>query len=219
MWNDQYFTICLVRCLSVICLNRLTAGPYVALTLQGPPPSTAALPLEPLPTDLTPHQRTSLGGEASPPPPPPLPTGLTSTPSQRITGPKPLQVNHITWGEMFPVGHKFCSIYTDRTFKKSKWFMICSYVFLGPRSTETCHSDTQENAGAGGGRTAGTGHDHPDSPLTLCTQSLLLITSLCQLHRTCWRSCRRTRHHYWRSGSKVPRGELTKSGSRSSKIW
>uniref|UniRef100_A0A671UNH4 Rho guanine nucleotide exchange factor (GEF) 11 n=1 Tax=Sparus aurata TaxID=8175 RepID=A0A671UNH4_SPAAU len=37
------------------------------------------------------HQITSLGGEAPPPPPPPLPSGLSSTPSQRITGPKPLQ--------------------------------------------------------------------------------------------------------------------------------
>ncbi|XP_045556411.1 rho guanine nucleotide exchange factor 11 isoform X6 [Salmo salar] len=66
-----------------------TAGPYVALTLQGPPPSAAALVLQPLPADLLPNQRTSLGGEAPPPPPPPLPPGLTSTPSQRIN--KPLQ--------------------------------------------------------------------------------------------------------------------------------
>uniref|UniRef100_A0AAQ5XBB6 Rho guanine nucleotide exchange factor (GEF) 11 n=1 Tax=Amphiprion ocellaris TaxID=80972 RepID=A0AAQ5XBB6_AMPOC len=33
----------------------------------------------------------SVGGDAPPPPPPPLPSGLSSTPSQRITGPKPLQ--------------------------------------------------------------------------------------------------------------------------------
>lgn len=75
-------------------LYRPIAGTYVALTLQGPPPSSVALPLEPLPTDLLPNQRTSLGGEAPPPPPPPLPSGLTSTPSQRITGPKPLQVTN-----------------------------------------------------------------------------------------------------------------------------
>uniref|UniRef100_A0AAQ5ZLF5 DH domain-containing protein n=1 Tax=Amphiprion ocellaris TaxID=80972 RepID=A0AAQ5ZLF5_AMPOC len=67
------------------------AGTYVALTLQGPPPSAASLPLEPLPTDLTPNQKMSVGGDAPPPPPPPLPSGLSSTPSQRITGPKPLQ--------------------------------------------------------------------------------------------------------------------------------
>uniref|UniRef100_A0A4W5Q8W0 Rho guanine nucleotide exchange factor (GEF) 11 n=1 Tax=Hucho hucho TaxID=62062 RepID=A0A4W5Q8W0_9TELE len=67
------------------------AGPYVALTLQGPPHSAAALVLQPLPADLLPNQRTSLGGEATPPPPPPLPPGLTSSPSQRIN--KPLQVN------------------------------------------------------------------------------------------------------------------------------
>ncbi|KAM9335843.1 rho guanine nucleotide exchange factor 11 [Symphorus nematophorus] len=72
-------------------VKLIKSGTYVALTLQGPPPSTASLPLEPLPTDLTPNQRTSLGGEAPPPPPPPLPSGLSSTPSQRITGPKPLQ--------------------------------------------------------------------------------------------------------------------------------
>ncbi|XP_061566635.1 rho guanine nucleotide exchange factor 11 [Cololabis saira] len=72
-------------------VKLIKSGTYVALTLQGPPPSTASMPLEPLPTDLTPNQRTSLGGEAPPPPPPPLPSGLSSTPSQRITGPKPLQ--------------------------------------------------------------------------------------------------------------------------------
>ncbi|KAM3589932.1 uncharacterized protein V6R79_000251 [Siganus canaliculatus] len=72
-------------------VKLIKSGPYVALTLQGPPPSGASLPLEPLPTDLTPNQRTSLGGEAPPPPPPPLPSGMSSTPSQRITGPKPLQ--------------------------------------------------------------------------------------------------------------------------------
>ncbi|XP_072232044.1 rho guanine nucleotide exchange factor 11 isoform X3 [Leuresthes tenuis] len=72
-------------------VKLIKSGAYVALTLQGPPPSSASLPLEPLPTDLTLNQRTSLGGEAPPPPPPPLPSGLSSTPSQRITGPKPLQ--------------------------------------------------------------------------------------------------------------------------------
>ncbi|XP_071372045.1 rho guanine nucleotide exchange factor 11 [Centroberyx affinis] len=72
-------------------VKLIKSGTYVALTLQGPPPSAASLPLEPLPTDLLPNQRTSLGGEAPPPPPPPLPSGLSSTPSQRITGPKPLQ--------------------------------------------------------------------------------------------------------------------------------
>uniref|UniRef100_A0A3B4A0J7 PDZ domain-containing protein n=1 Tax=Periophthalmus magnuspinnatus TaxID=409849 RepID=A0A3B4A0J7_9GOBI len=70
---------------------KLIKGTYVALTLQGPPPSTASVPLEPLPTDLSPNQRTSLSGQVPPPPPPPLPSGLSSTPSQRITGPKPLQ--------------------------------------------------------------------------------------------------------------------------------
>ncbi|KAG7269178.1 hypothetical protein CRUP_016050, partial [Coryphaenoides rupestris] len=73
-------------------VKLIKSGPNVALTLQGPPPSTVALPLEPLCTDLLPNQRTSLGGEAPPPPPPPLPSGLSSSsPSQRITGPKPLQ--------------------------------------------------------------------------------------------------------------------------------
>ncbi|XP_029931494.1 rho guanine nucleotide exchange factor 11 isoform X2 [Myripristis murdjan] len=72
-------------------VKLIKSGTYVALTLQGPPPSAVSLPLEPLPTDLLPNQRTSLGGEAPPPPPPPLPSGMSSTPSQRITGPKPLQ--------------------------------------------------------------------------------------------------------------------------------
>uniref|UniRef100_A0AAQ5XZM5 Rho guanine nucleotide exchange factor (GEF) 11 n=1 Tax=Amphiprion ocellaris TaxID=80972 RepID=A0AAQ5XZM5_AMPOC len=72
-------------------VKLIKSGTYVALTLQGPPPSAASLPLEPLPTDLTPNQKMSVGGDAPPPPPPPLPSGLSSTPSQRITGPKPLQ--------------------------------------------------------------------------------------------------------------------------------
>ncbi|XP_037614086.1 rho guanine nucleotide exchange factor 11 isoform X3 [Sebastes umbrosus] len=72
-------------------VKLIKSGTYVALTLQGPTPSASSLPLEPLSTDLTPNQRTSLGGEAPPPPPPPLPSGLSNTPSQRITGPKPLQ--------------------------------------------------------------------------------------------------------------------------------
>ncbi|KAM3857344.1 rho guanine nucleotide exchange factor 11 [Diretmus argenteus] len=72
-------------------VKLIKSGTYVALTLQGPPPSAVSLPLEPLPTDLLPNQRMSLGGEAPPPPPPPLPSGPSSTPSQRITGPKPLQ--------------------------------------------------------------------------------------------------------------------------------
>uniref|UniRef100_A0A672IHZ0 Rho guanine nucleotide exchange factor (GEF) 11 n=1 Tax=Salarias fasciatus TaxID=181472 RepID=A0A672IHZ0_SALFA len=72
-------------------VKLIKSGTYVALTLQGPPPSAASLPLEPLPTDLPPNQRTSLGGEAPPPPPPPLPSGLGISPSQRITGPRPLQ--------------------------------------------------------------------------------------------------------------------------------
>ncbi|XP_068611825.1 LOW QUALITY PROTEIN: rho guanine nucleotide exchange factor 11 [Brachionichthys hirsutus] len=72
-------------------VKLIKSGPYVALTLQGPPPSTASLPLEPLPTDIAPNQRSSLVGEARPPPPPPLPSGLSGAPSHRITGPKPLQ--------------------------------------------------------------------------------------------------------------------------------
>ncbi|KAL0190034.1 hypothetical protein M9458_017133, partial [Cirrhinus mrigala] len=55
----------------------------------GPPPSVASVPLQPLTTDLLPNHRMAPGGEAPPPPPTP-PTG-SSTPTQRITGPKPLQ--------------------------------------------------------------------------------------------------------------------------------
>ncbi|XP_036066826.1 rho guanine nucleotide exchange factor 11 [Oryzias melastigma] len=66
-------------------VKLIKSGPYVALTLQGPPPSAASMPLEPLPSYLTPNQRTSVIGETPPPPP------LNSTPSQRITLPTPLQ--------------------------------------------------------------------------------------------------------------------------------
>nr|XP_061816486.1 rho guanine nucleotide exchange factor 11 isoform X4 [Nerophis lumbriciformis] len=61
-------------------VKLIKSGTYVALTLQGPPPSAATLPLEPLPTDLAPNQRMLPSRE-----------GPTSHPSQKITGPKPLQ--------------------------------------------------------------------------------------------------------------------------------
>uniref|UniRef100_A0A673H677 Rho guanine nucleotide exchange factor 11-like n=1 Tax=Sinocyclocheilus rhinocerous TaxID=307959 RepID=A0A673H677_9TELE len=69
-------------------VKMIKSGTYVALTLQGPPPSVVSVPLQPLPSDLLPNHRTA-PGEAPPPPPTP-PTG-SSTPTQRITGPKPLQ--------------------------------------------------------------------------------------------------------------------------------
>uniref|UniRef100_A0A3B4E6I6 Rho guanine nucleotide exchange factor (GEF) 11 n=1 Tax=Pygocentrus nattereri TaxID=42514 RepID=A0A3B4E6I6_PYGNA len=72
-------------------VKMIKSGTYVALTLQGPPPSVASVPLQRLASDLLPNHRTSLGGEAPPPPPPPLPATGIGTPSQRITGPKPLQ--------------------------------------------------------------------------------------------------------------------------------
>uniref|UniRef100_A0A672MWW1 Rho guanine nucleotide exchange factor 11-like n=1 Tax=Sinocyclocheilus grahami TaxID=75366 RepID=A0A672MWW1_SINGR len=73
-------------------VKMIKSGTYVALTLQGPPPSVVSVPLQPLPADLLPNHRTA-PGEAPPPPPTP-PTG-SSTPTQRITGPKPLQVRHV----------------------------------------------------------------------------------------------------------------------------
>nr|XP_015802089.2 rho guanine nucleotide exchange factor 11 isoform X2 [Nothobranchius furzeri] len=76
-------------------VKLIKSGTYVALTLQGPPPSAISFPLEPLSSDLTPNQRTSVSGEAPPPPPPPLPSGPSITPSQRITGPKPLQDSEV----------------------------------------------------------------------------------------------------------------------------
>ncbi|XP_034020984.1 rho guanine nucleotide exchange factor 11 isoform X3 [Thalassophryne amazonica] len=72
-------------------VKLIKSGPYVALTLQGPPPAAVCVPLEPLRPDLTPSQRTSVTGEAPAPMTPPVSFGLSSTPSQRITGPKPLQ--------------------------------------------------------------------------------------------------------------------------------
>ncbi|XP_018619282.1 rho guanine nucleotide exchange factor 11 isoform X2 [Scleropages formosus] len=72
-------------------VKLIKSGTYVALTLQGPPPSAAAVPLQPLPTDISPNHRAAPGGEAPPPPPPPLPPTSANSPSQRITGPKPLQ--------------------------------------------------------------------------------------------------------------------------------
>ncbi|XP_076144910.1 rho guanine nucleotide exchange factor 11 isoform X1 [Alosa pseudoharengus] len=67
-------------------VKLIKSGTYVALTLQGPAPSAAAVPLQPLCTDLLPNHRT-----ASPPPAPPLPPSTPGSFSHRITGPKPLQ--------------------------------------------------------------------------------------------------------------------------------
>ncbi|XP_053089332.1 rho guanine nucleotide exchange factor 11 isoform X4 [Pangasianodon hypophthalmus] len=72
-------------------VKMIKSGTYVALTLQGPPPSVASVPLQPLSSDLPANHRTQLGDETTPPPPPPLPASGIGTPSQRITGPKPLQ--------------------------------------------------------------------------------------------------------------------------------
>ncbi|XP_049576933.1 rho guanine nucleotide exchange factor 11 isoform X3 [Syngnathus scovelli] len=57
-------------------VKLIKSGTYVALTLQGPPPSPSSIPAEP-----------NLSGGETPPSPP----SLSSTPSQRITRPKPLQ--------------------------------------------------------------------------------------------------------------------------------
>ncbi|XP_042560725.1 rho guanine nucleotide exchange factor 11-like isoform X4 [Clupea harengus] len=67
-------------------VKLIKSGTYVALTLQGPAPSAAAVPLKPLYTDLLPNHRT-----ASPPPAPPLPPSTPGGSLHRITGPKPLQ--------------------------------------------------------------------------------------------------------------------------------
>ncbi|XP_057199132.1 rho guanine nucleotide exchange factor 11 isoform X8 [Triplophysa rosa] len=69
----------------------IKSGTYVALTLQGPPPSATSVPLQPLSTDLLPNHKTALVGEAVSSPLPPTPPTGSSTPTQRITGPKPLQ--------------------------------------------------------------------------------------------------------------------------------
>ncbi|XP_052003447.1 rho guanine nucleotide exchange factor 11 isoform X2 [Xyrauchen texanus] len=71
-------------------VKMIKSGTYVALTLQGPHPLAASVPLQPLPTDLLPNHRTALGVEALPPPPPLTPPTGSSTP-HRITAPKPLQ--------------------------------------------------------------------------------------------------------------------------------
>ncbi|XP_051567488.1 rho guanine nucleotide exchange factor 11-like isoform X2 [Myxocyprinus asiaticus] len=72
-------------------VKMIKSGTYVALTLQGPPPSATSVPLQPLPTDFLPNPRTALGVETLPLPPPLTPPTGSSTPTQRITGPKPLQ--------------------------------------------------------------------------------------------------------------------------------
>ncbi|XP_061664392.1 rho guanine nucleotide exchange factor 11 isoform X2 [Syngnathoides biaculeatus] len=65
-------------------VKLIKSGTYVALTLQGPPPSPSSFPADP-----PANQRMSTRGES--PPPPASPSGPSGTPSQRITGPKPLQ--------------------------------------------------------------------------------------------------------------------------------
>ncbi|KAK5875695.1 hypothetical protein CesoFtcFv8_026746 [Champsocephalus esox] len=79
-------------------VKLIKSGPYVALTLQGPPLS-ASLPLEPLHTDLT-NQRTSLGGEAPPDSASPLAVGTEQHPiaknhwTQTTAGPRSTKTCH-----------------------------------------------------------------------------------------------------------------------------
>lgn len=72
-------------------VKLIKSGTYVALTLQGPPPSTVSAPLKSLSTDLSPNHKITLEGETLAPPLPSTPPTGSSTPTQRITGPKPLQ--------------------------------------------------------------------------------------------------------------------------------
>nr|XP_055051512.1 rho guanine nucleotide exchange factor 11 isoform X3 [Misgurnus anguillicaudatus] len=72
-------------------VKLIKSGTYVALTLQGPPPSTVSAPLQSLSTELSPNHKTTLEGEALASPLPSTPPTGRSTPTQRITGPKPLQ--------------------------------------------------------------------------------------------------------------------------------
>ncbi|TRY81875.1 hypothetical protein DNTS_004951 [Danionella cerebrum] len=69
-------------------VKMIKSGTYVALTLQGPPPSASSVPLQPLPSDLSTNHRMSLG--EAPPLPQTPPIGSLNN-SQRITGPRPLQ--------------------------------------------------------------------------------------------------------------------------------
>ncbi|XP_058877606.1 rho guanine nucleotide exchange factor 11 isoform X3 [Acipenser ruthenus] len=74
-------------------VRLIKSGQYVALTLQGPPHSTASLPLL---TDASSSLRSGPGGLAPPPPPPPLPPNSTSlSASDRITSPRPLQDSEV----------------------------------------------------------------------------------------------------------------------------
>ncbi|XP_048826817.1 rho guanine nucleotide exchange factor 11 isoform X2 [Brienomyrus brachyistius] len=71
-------------------VKLIKSGTYVAMTLQGPPPSAPAVPLQHLQTDLSSNHRIAVGGDTLPTPPP-LPPASTSNIFQRITGPKPFQ--------------------------------------------------------------------------------------------------------------------------------
>uniref|UniRef100_A0A3B3QHK9 PDZ domain-containing protein n=1 Tax=Paramormyrops kingsleyae TaxID=1676925 RepID=A0A3B3QHK9_9TELE len=73
---------------------KLIKGTYVAMTLQGPPPSAPAVPLQHLQTDLSSNNRIAVGGDTLPTPPP-LPPASSSNAIQRITGPTPLQDLHV----------------------------------------------------------------------------------------------------------------------------
>ncbi|XP_072553649.1 rho guanine nucleotide exchange factor 11 isoform X3 [Paramormyrops kingsleyae] len=75
-------------------VKLIKSGTYVAMTLQGPPPSAPAVPLQHLQTDLSSNNRIAVGGDTLPTPPP-LPPASSSNAIQRITGPTPLQDLHV----------------------------------------------------------------------------------------------------------------------------
>uniref|UniRef100_A0A672N3B4 Rho guanine nucleotide exchange factor 11-like n=1 Tax=Sinocyclocheilus grahami TaxID=75366 RepID=A0A672N3B4_SINGR len=124
-------------------VKMIKSGTYVALTLQGPPPSVVSVPLQPLPADLLPNHRTA-PGEAPPPPPTP-PTG-SSTPTQRITGPKPLQVRHT---EAFKKKKKkrFYALGFARQCARSHWRPLFSHEALNVDDNHAWYSSRCEQDG------------------------------------------------------------------------
>lgn len=156
------------------------------------------MPLEPLPSYLTPNQRTSVIGETPPPPP------LNSTPSQRITLPTPLQVSQAE-----PLKRK-----------RSFYFETNTFVFQDPEVQKHATQILRKMLEQEEAELQVTGA----LPAFYWTLKASAdddddATNDVWFFRTWWMSSWRIHRRHWRSALKVPRGEPTKSGSRSSRIW
>uniref|UniRef100_A0A8C3BWV9 Rho guanine nucleotide exchange factor 11 n=1 Tax=Cairina moschata TaxID=8855 RepID=A0A8C3BWV9_CAIMO len=129
-------------------VKLIKSGAYVALTLLGSPPPSVGLPNSQQDVS-TPGAPRVAPACPPPPPPPPLP------PPQRITGPKPLQVEHPPRSPL-PARRPLCVAGGGGADGQSSAPLSRAHPpsLAGPRGSEARHADSPQHAAAGGGRAA-----------------------------------------------------------------